>query len=164
MGLEAAMRIKTWKERCEEHPDHDGIVSHGMIQQRMQEEIDDLRAALDQPVLAPAPGYCKHCKQYTIEEPLPAQPVQCESCKRGLKAGVCYCKQPEQKPVAYIHETGFLVRNPGANLTAGTKLYAAPISRKPLTEEEIAYAVREISFPSITAIARAIEAAHGIKE
>ena len=24
---------------------------------------------------APAPGYCKHCKQYTIEEPLPAQPV-----------------------------------------------------------------------------------------
>ena len=20
----------------------------------------------------PAPGYCKHCKQYTIEEPLPA--------------------------------------------------------------------------------------------
>ena len=22
----------------------------------------------------PAPGYCKHCKQYTIEEPLPAQP------------------------------------------------------------------------------------------
>ena len=21
----------------------------------------------------PAPGYCKHCKQYTIEEPLPAQ-------------------------------------------------------------------------------------------
>jgi hypothetical protein len=23
----------------------------------------------------PAPGYCKHCKQYTIEEPLPAQPA-----------------------------------------------------------------------------------------
>ena len=22
--------------------------------------------------LAPAPGYCKHCKQYSIEEPLPA--------------------------------------------------------------------------------------------
>jgi hypothetical protein len=21
---------------------------------------------------APAPGYCKHCKQYSIEEPLPA--------------------------------------------------------------------------------------------
>ena len=25
---------------------------------------------------APAPGYCKHCKQYSIEEPLPAAPVQ----------------------------------------------------------------------------------------
>ena len=35
-----------------------------------------LRAALAEPVLAPAPCYCKHCKQYTIEEPLPAEPVQ----------------------------------------------------------------------------------------
>ena len=40
--------IKTWYERCEEHPDHNGIVSHRMIQQRMQEEIDELRQA--QPV------------------------------------------------------------------------------------------------------------------
>ena len=36
--------IKTWQQRCEEHPDHDGIVSDGMIQARMQEEIDELRA------------------------------------------------------------------------------------------------------------------------
>lgn len=36
----------------------------------------NLRAALRLPVLNPAPGYCKHCKQYTIEEPLPAEPVQ----------------------------------------------------------------------------------------
>lgn len=39
--------IKTWQQRCEEHPDHDGIVSDGMIQVRMQEEIDELRAALE---------------------------------------------------------------------------------------------------------------------
>jgi hypothetical protein len=38
--------------------------------------IRTLRAALAEPVLIPAPGYCKHCKQYTIEEPLPAEPVQ----------------------------------------------------------------------------------------
>jgi len=38
--------IKTWRQRCEEHPDHDGIVSEEMIQARMQEEIDDLRDAL----------------------------------------------------------------------------------------------------------------------
>ena len=46
--------IKTWKERCQEHPDHQtGMVSHTMIQARMQEEIDDLRAALAQPEQEP---------------------------------------------------------------------------------------------------------------
>ena len=39
--------IKTWRQRCEEHPDHDGIVSEAMIQARMQEEIDELRDALE---------------------------------------------------------------------------------------------------------------------
>ena len=39
--------IKTWRQRCEEHPDHDGIVSERMIQARMQEEIDELRDALE---------------------------------------------------------------------------------------------------------------------
>jgi len=42
------MRIKTWPQRCEEHPDHNGIVTERMIQARMQEEIDDLRAAIEQ--------------------------------------------------------------------------------------------------------------------
>jgi len=42
--------IKTWQERCEEHPDHQtGMVSNQMIQARMQEEIDALRAALAEP-------------------------------------------------------------------------------------------------------------------
>ena len=39
--------IKTWQQRCEEHPDHEGIVSEQMIRDRMQEEIDELRQALD---------------------------------------------------------------------------------------------------------------------
>lgn len=30
------------------------------------------------------------------------RPEQCESCKRGLKAGICVCKQPEQEPVAWL--------------------------------------------------------------
>jgi flagellar biosynthesis chaperone FliJ len=38
--------IKTWRERCEEHPDHEGIVSEQMIRNRMQEEIDELRQAI----------------------------------------------------------------------------------------------------------------------
>ena len=40
--------IKTWVERCDEHPNHQsGMVSNGMIQARMQEEIDDLRAEIE---------------------------------------------------------------------------------------------------------------------
>jgi hypothetical protein len=38
--------IKTWQERCEEHPDHEGIVTERMIRCRMQEEIDELRQAI----------------------------------------------------------------------------------------------------------------------
>lgn len=38
--------IKTWQERCEEHPDHEGIVTERMIRNRMQEEIDELRQAI----------------------------------------------------------------------------------------------------------------------
>ena len=39
--------IKTWYERCEEHPDHQtGMITERMIQERMQEEIDELRQAL----------------------------------------------------------------------------------------------------------------------
>jgi len=40
--------IKTWQERCEEHPDHEGIVTERMIRNRMQEEIDELRQAIEQ--------------------------------------------------------------------------------------------------------------------
>lgn len=39
--------IDTWHERCDKHPDHNGIVTHAMIQARMQEEIDDLRRVYD---------------------------------------------------------------------------------------------------------------------
>jgi len=40
--------IKTWQQRCEEHPDHQtGMVSDGMIRARMCEEIEELRARLE---------------------------------------------------------------------------------------------------------------------
>ena len=38
--------IKTWQQRCQEDPAHDGIVTRSMIQAKMCAEIDDLRAAL----------------------------------------------------------------------------------------------------------------------
>ena len=72
------------------------------------------------------------------------------------------------EPVAYIehHKAGdnLVWDNPGAN---SSPLYTTPPQRKPLTDEEILTVARdhynphqrpEISF------ARAIEAAHGIKE
>lgn len=40
-------QIKTWAQRCEEHPSHNGIVTDRMIQERMQEEIDELRQSLE---------------------------------------------------------------------------------------------------------------------
>jgi transcription elongation factor Elf1 len=48
VSLRAMKHIKTWHERCEEHPDHqERIISERMIQERMQEEIDELRQALE---------------------------------------------------------------------------------------------------------------------
>ena len=44
MKKTARSYIPTWVERCDIHK---GIVSDSMIQARMQEEIDDLRVALD---------------------------------------------------------------------------------------------------------------------
>ncbi len=38
--------VKTWQQRCEEDPAHEGIVTHEMIKQKMLAEIEDLRAAL----------------------------------------------------------------------------------------------------------------------
>jgi hypothetical protein len=40
--------IKTWHERCMEHPDHQtGMVSEGMLRARMCEEIEELRAEIE---------------------------------------------------------------------------------------------------------------------
>jgi hypothetical protein len=40
--------IKTWQQRCMEHPDHqNGMVSDEMIYARMCEEIEELRARVE---------------------------------------------------------------------------------------------------------------------
>lgn len=42
------MEIKTWVERCNDHPDHQtGMVSNDMIRARMGEEIADLRIEVE---------------------------------------------------------------------------------------------------------------------
>lgn len=126
--------IKTWQQRCEEHPDHNGIVSDGMIQARMQEEIDELRAAIEQ-----------------------AQPDELMIWKsRALHAERMIEKfmQPEQEPVAWMyhgirhddtpHERPSLIWKPeymdvmsfekGAK---ATPLYTAPRKWQGLTEDDV---------------------------
>jgi hypothetical protein len=41
--------IKDFNERCETHPDHQsGMISYSMIEQRLHEEIDELREYIEQ--------------------------------------------------------------------------------------------------------------------
>ena len=63
--------IKTWQERCEEHPDHEGIVTERMIRCRMQEEIDELRQAIEDAVAAEREACAKLAEEpyeFTSEE------------------------------------------------------------------------------------------------
>jgi hypothetical protein len=65
------MTIKTWRERCEEHPDHEGIVTEQMIRNRMQEEIDELRQAIEDAVAAEREACAKLAEEpyeFTSEE------------------------------------------------------------------------------------------------
>jgi hypothetical protein len=39
------------------------------------DEREQIIATQPAPVQEPAPGYCQQCKQYSIEEPLPAAPA-----------------------------------------------------------------------------------------
>jgi len=69
-----------------------------------------LYTAPPQPV-QPAPGYCKNCKDYTIEEPLYAQPVQ--------------------EPVAHVYlfdyeGTPLIAWDNAKGIKIGDKLYTAP--------------------------------------
>jgi hypothetical protein len=56
-------KILTWKERCEVHPDHQNkIIMSTMIEQRMQEEIDELREFYDtiQRIISDRKPYREH--------------------------------------------------------------------------------------------------------
>ena len=77
--------------------------------------------------------------------------------------------QPEQEPVAWMTSTGALYRTEdvdGCFDDTHIPLYTTPPHRKPLTDEEIErfYDEYVVEQQNIVAFARAIEAAHGIKE
>ena len=75
-------------------------------------------------------------------------------------------KEPEQEPVAWMNDMGTHI---DLNVSGrGMPLYTTPPQRKPLTDDEmkkIWYAMQNImGWYSFEEVARAIEAAHGIKE
>ena len=69
----------------------------GGFQAKRQMAADKMR----EPVVQPAPGYCKNCKDYTIEEPLYAQPAQepvCPACKAEVLYECVACSNNNYPP------------------------------------------------------------------
>jgi len=185
--------IKTWEERCVEHPDHQtGMVSYAMIQARMQEEIDELRAAVFDP---------DWDRVKALEESLREHMAEIQRLK-ALRAALA---QPEQEPQwdevfdaavrAYARSAPsrealrlcFQNKSGSDQISIGwtaqelmafakdiASLYTNPPQRKPLTDDEIEIAYREIwrnlsdnfshtSAEWIEAGIRYAEKAHGIE-
>jgi hypothetical protein len=100
--------------------------------------------------------------------------VLAEQHKQAITAIKEALAQPEQEPVAWIYESvcgnDFSTCNDPPSYAKNIRpLYTTPLQRKPLTDDEIAeFAERmEASDPTDSfwrEFARAIEAAHGIKE
>jgi hypothetical protein len=58
--------IKDFSQRCEKHPDHQsGMISNSMIQQRLHEEIDELREFIEQLQGEEHMNTCPNCKKVT---------------------------------------------------------------------------------------------------
>jgi hypothetical protein len=155
---EAALRLADW------------LRSSGVV----NAEVRETEALLRELAAEPVPEWPCTCDEQGIGKP----GVTCGDCPRdyGHKAA-----EPVQEPVAEVIDCGrgnpFALREldwcPSDldRLPAGTKLYAAPQQRKPLTEDFI----NDLGFqcglqredarnPGVEEFARAIERAHGIGE
>ena len=88
-------------------------------------------------------------------------------------------QEPEQEPVAYYFDICYdgkgkreqfasidFIAPPGVTVISKQPLYTAPPQRKPLTDEEIKelWVEYRAALPRYLCFARAVEAAHGIKE
>ena len=134
LGMDGHAMIKTWEQRCEEHPAHQtGMVSHAMIQARMQEEIDELRYYIDG----------------TKQEFVAWRVFDCE----GDHHYVTYEDNED-------YERAFIEEHPqDANWIE--RLYTAPPQRKPLTEQEIC---ENLGLGKVDVeFVRMVERAHGIE-
>jgi len=88
----------------------------------------------------------------------------CDKCKKAQQqepAGAVYRygKDSSGKPWHGVRWTAS-----GLDLPDGTLIYTSPQPSKPLTEEEIEFIYADTGYNDIQMFARAIEAAHGIKE
>ena len=78
-------------------------------------------------------------------------------------------KEREQEPVAIvaeIHMSRYTIEWTNGDLPEGTKLYTTPLQRKPLTDDQITLIIADCASShqhTDIHLARAIEAAHGIK-
>ena len=126
--------IKTWQQRCEEHPDHQqGIVTQQMIQDRMQEEIDALRQALAQPEQK---GHCT-CGD---PETLGVVHFRTRPCIHYTEP----LAQPEQEPVAWQDPQYKTLIEPHKAHPDWIPLYTAPPNLEAAVLEEREACLREI--------------------
>jgi hypothetical protein len=116
------MTIKTWRERCEEHPDHEGIVTEQMIRNRMQEEIDELRQAIEDAVAAEREACAKVCdNRITNEAGMQREDYENRQCAAAIRArGEAEYKKGEQRltppPVSYHDPFGIGARQQANDL------------------------------------------------
>jgi hypothetical protein len=107
----------------------------------------------------------------TESDLMPAHNIK--ECAEAITAIKEALAQPEQEPVAWITEwegqyssgkiLDYIAHTRGGKVEY-TPLYTTPPQRKPLTDEEIWVALGGIDCTRPMLIARAIEAAHSIKE
>ena len=137
------MTIKTWQERCEELHDDMRIVSHQDINNRMQEEIDDLRVALaeSEPTAEPV-AYQLLVRDQSNDEHSGWRQYSIFDTRRVVEK--------------------FVERNAGHPLEYRiVPLYASPPTRTPMTADE-AQALYDRNMDGIDMI-REVERHHGIK-
>ena len=94
------------------------------------------------------------------------QYVECPAC--GSEGARAFPK-PEQEPMVTKNEKGLTLHVGWDDLPAGTKLYASPPQRQPLTDEQIAEIAERMEATDVASsfwrdFVRAVEAAHGTGE
>ena len=109
-----------------------------------------------------------------LEYPGPSWPESRERAAQALRAAIAEAEKQEPVAHVYLFEPNGRPRVAWDNangIKIGDKLYTSPPQRKPLTDEEIMdnwlkvmWAVGDRNKLPIPEFARAIEAAHGIKE